>query len=96
MKKFDTNMDGKIDLQEWQNVRDEAYKHIMEKHSEQKTLPPVNMVNDTHDRRRPFILSAVAQDNLTRRLHIYSVLSISLFLICGSFSTWIIIQRLAS
>ncbi len=96
MKKFDKNDDGEIDLQEWQNVREEAYKHIMERHNEQKTLPPIHILNKTNDNRRPFILSAIAQDDLTRRLHIYSVLSICLFLICGSFSTWIISLRMAS
>jgi E3 ubiquitin ligase len=96
MKKFDNNADGEIDLQEWQKVRDEAYKQVMEKHSEQKTLPPVHIMNKTNDKRRPFILSALPQDDLIRRLHIYSILSISLFLICGSFSTWLISLRLAS
>lgn len=38
MKKFDKNNDGEICLQEWQGVRDEAYKHVMEKHSEQKNI----------------------------------------------------------
>ena len=96
MKKFDKNGDGEIDLQEWQNVREEAYKQVMAEHSEQKTLPPVQIMNKTNDKRRPFILSAIPQDDLTRRLHIYSVLSLSLFLICGSLSTWLISSRLAS
>jgi len=95
LKRFDTNNDGEIDLNEWQNVRDEALKHVMEKHSEEKTLPPVHMMNKTNDRRRPFILSALAQDDLTRRLHIYSVLSISAFIICGILSTLLISARLA-
>ncbi len=96
MKKFDTNGDGEIDLNEWQRVRDEAYNHVMEKHSEQKTMPPVHLMNKTNDRRRPFILSALPQDDLTRRLHIYSVISITTFIICGSLSTLLISFRLAS
>jgi E3 ubiquitin ligase/EF hand domain-containing protein len=96
MKKFDTNGDGEIDLNEWQKVREEAYKHIMEKHSEQKTLPPVHLMSKTNDKRRPFILSAIAQDDLTRRLHIYSILSITAFIICGSLSALLISVRLAT
>lgn len=96
MKRFDTNDDGEIDLDEWQRVRDEAYKHVMEKHSEQKTMPPVHLMNKTNDRRRPFILSAVAEDDLVRRLHIYSVLAITAFLICGTLSTLLISVRLAA
>ncbi len=96
MKKFDTNGDGEIDLKEWQNVRDEAYKEVMKKHSKQKTLPPVHLMNRTNDKRRPFILSALAQDDLTRRLHIYAILSITTFVICGSLSALFITVRLAS
>jgi hypothetical protein len=96
MKRFDTNNDGEIDLNEWQRVRDEALKHVMEKHSEQKTMPPVHMMNKTNDKRRPFILSAVPEDDLTRRLHIYSVIAITTFVICGSLSTLLISARLAS
>ena len=95
MKRFDTNKDGEIDLNEWQRVREEAYKEVMKKHSEQKTLPPVHLMNKTNDRRRPFILSALAQDDLTRKLHIYSVLSISTFILCGILSTLLISARLA-
>lgn len=94
MKKFDKNKDGEIDLQEWQSVRDEAYKQIIEKHSEQKTLPPVHLMSKTSDRRRPFILSALPQDDLTRRLHLYSTLSIAVFLVCGSIATWLISLRI--
>jgi len=96
MKKFDTNGDGEIDLNEWQRVRDEAYMHVMEKHNEQKTAPPIHMMNKTNDKRRPFILSAMPQDDLTRRLHIYSILSITAFIICGSLSALLISARLAA
>jgi hypothetical protein len=91
-----TKGDGELDLNEWQRVRDEAYKHVMEKHSEQKTAPPVHLMNKTNDRRRPFILSALAQDDLVRHLHLYSVLSITAFIVCGSLSTLLISLRLAS
>tara|TARA_R110000782_G_scaffold49668_12_gene108066 strand:+ start:153 stop:1112 length:960 start_codon:yes stop_codon:yes gene_type:complete len=96
MKKFDADNNGAIDLQEWQNVRQAAYDHIVEMHGEQKALPPVNIMNKTNDSRRPFILSAIEENNLVYRLHIYSVLSLSLFILCGSFSTWLISIRLAS
>ena len=96
LKKFDLNKDGEIDLDEWQKVRDEAYKHVMEKHKEDKTLPPVHLMNRTNDRRRPYILSALPQDDLVRTLHIYSTLSIGAFLICGSLATWMISLRLAT
>lgn len=96
MKTFDTNGDGEIDLNEWQRVRDEAFKQVMKKHSHDKTLPPVHLMNKTNDKRRPFILSALEEDDLTRRLHLYSILAITAFIICGSLSTLLISARLAS
>ncbi len=96
MKQFDTDKDGELDLQEWQKVREAAYKKVMEKHDEQKLLPPVHLMGKTNDRRRPYILSALAQDDLTKKLHIYSLLSIGVFLIAGSLVTWMISIRLAS
>ncbi len=96
MKKFDINNDGEIDLEEWQQVREEAFKKVLEKHGEQKNLPPINIMNKTNDKRRPFILSAIEQDDLTQQLHIYSVLSLTLFIICGSLSTLLISIRLAA
>lgn len=95
LQTFDNDNDGEINLQEWQRVRDEAYKQVIAKHSEQKTLPPVNIMSKTNDRRRPFILSAIEENDLVHRLHIYSVLSLSLFILCGSISTWLISLRLA-
>jgi len=96
MKKFDSNGDGEIDINEWQRVREAAYIQIMEKHSEQKTLPPVHLMSRTNDKRRPYILSALAEDDLTRRLHIYSTTSIITFVIFGSLSALLIGTRLAS
>jgi hypothetical protein len=96
IKKFDADNNGAIDLQEWQKVRQAAYDHVVEMHGKQKSLPPVNIMTKTNDSRRPYILSAVEENDLIRRLHIYSVLLLSLFILCGSISTWLISMRLAA
>ncbi len=96
LKRFDLNKDGEIDMDEWQKVRDEAYKHVVAKHHEQKNLPPVNIMSRTRDKRRPFILSALSQDELTRKFHLYTVLSISAFVCFGVFATLVISLRLAT
>ena len=96
LERFDLNKDGEIDMEEWQKLRDEAYKHILEKHKEQQAMPPVHMMNRTRDKRRPYILSAVPQDELTSRLHTYALLAFITFAIFGVLSTWTISLRLAS
>ncbi|MEM7027222.1 MAG: GIDE domain-containing protein [Pseudomonadota bacterium] len=96
LKKFDANNDGEIDMEEWEKVRDVALKQVLSNHQEQKNMPPVHLLSRTHDRRRPFMLSAVPQENLTRKLHWYATFFFSLFVLSGVLSTWIISVRLAT
>ncbi len=49
LKKFDTNKDGKIDMQEWEAVRTQALKEVMAKHHERKVETPVNLLARTRD-----------------------------------------------
>ena len=68
MKKFDAdNNDGAIDLEEWQQVREAAYRTRRWKSTANKKADhPVNIMTKTNDRRRPYILSAVEEDDLTQ------------------------------
>lgn len=95
LKKFDTNKDGQIDMDEWQAVRAAALKEVMSKHNERKVETPVNMLSRTRDSRRPFLLSALPQHSLIKRYQLYSAASIILFFTSGIFATWIITLRLA-
>ncbi len=96
LKKFDGNGDGEISMEEWQQVRDAAYKEVQENHRQQKTLPPVHLMSRTRDKRRPFILSAVPEEELTSKFHWYSLFCFSAFVAAGSSSAWLIVLRLAS
>lgn len=94
LEKFDYNRDGDIDVREWEAVRQQALREVMARHAERKTVEPMNLMTATHDRRRPYILSAVPQDHLVRRFHHYSIGLILLFFAAGTASTWIIGLRL--
>lgn len=94
LEKFDRNRDGEIDVQEWEAVRQQAYREVMVRHAERKTAEPMNLMTATHDRRRPYILSAVPQDDLVRRFHHYSAVLILLFFATGATATWLIGLRL--
>jgi len=95
MKRFDSNKDGEIDMQEWQTVRAAALQEVMANHGERKAEVPVNMMARTRDKRRPFLLSALPQHSLIRRYQFYSVALIFLFFISGAFISWLISLRLA-
>lgn len=73
LKKFDENKDGEIDLKEWEKIREAAYQEVLKKQDHQQTLPPVNLMSKTQDKRRPYLLSALDQSALTKRLHYYAV-----------------------
>ncbi|NNE37985.1 MAG: hypothetical protein HKN08_06740, partial [Gammaproteobacteria bacterium] len=94
LKNFDANQDGQIDMHEWEKVRQSALAKVMDNHQEMKSIPPVNMLSCTHDRRRPYILSSVSQEGLIKRYRFFSYGLVCLFFICGTFVTWIINLRL--
>ena len=93
LKKFDPNKDGRIDMHEWERVRKAALEEVIMRHDEFKATPPVNLLGDTNDIRRPYILSATPQDNLINSYKYYTCGLISLFFISGSFVTWILNLR---
>jgi hypothetical protein len=93
LKKFDHNKDGQIDMHEWELVRKTAFDEVMKQHQEFKSTPPVNLLGRTHDSRRPYILSAVPQDNLIKRYKLLSFSLIGLFFLAGIFATWMINLR---
>lgn len=95
LKIFDVNRDGQLDMQEWQAVRDAAFKHITAHHAERKIATPVHMLSKTCDKRRPYILSAIPQASLIKRYYFYSIGLIVLFFVAGIFASWMISLRMA-
>ena len=90
LTRFDTNKDGQIDMKEWQAVREEAYKQIMLKHKELKTQPALNIMGQTMDTRRPFLLSMLPQSKLVKRIHYHATAWIIVFFAAGIAATWLI------
>jgi len=83
-------------MEEWQKVREAAYKAIMEQHADRKTAMPSNIMARTGDMRRPYLLSALPQKRLVRRYNLYAAGLIILFFLAGSAATWLIGLRMAS
>ena len=94
LAKFDTNKDGQIDMEEWQAVRDAAFREVRARHRENAAAPPAHVMSKTLDRRRPYILSAIPQESLIRRFQLYTIGLILLFFVSGVLSTWMISVRL--
>ncbi len=95
-KRFDTNKDGKLSMQEWQKVREAAYQDVTKTHGARKKMAPINLMSKTNDSRQSFILSSIEQNTLTRKLHLHSMLWFALFWIGGIAAFYLISLRLAS
>ena len=83
LEKFDTNGDGEIDLDEWQQVRKSAEKAAMEAaQSEQaEALEGINMMyKPPKNKRNPFIIATEDPKKLVNRFRFYSALSTTAFL----------------
>ena len=95
LKKYDVNQDDQIDMNEWQQVRDDALKQVLANHTDQKTAPTIHLMSKTCDKRRPYLLSAVPQSDLVRKFSLYSGALMTTFFITGILATFLIKARLA-
>lgn len=92
--RFDANKDGEICIQEWQAVRAQAWDRVTKQQAQIQTRKPVHTLTDTHDRQRPYLLSALPQFDLVRRLHWYVVGFFTLALVTGALASYLITTRL--
>ena len=67
LERFDTNRDGAIDVREWEAVRTAATEEVVAR-SPGTQAPAVDVLRATGDANRPFVLAAMFQEDLVRRL----------------------------
>lgn len=95
LQQYDTNSDGEIGIEEWEAVRASAWKEVQRHHAELKQAQPVHMLAATHDRRRPFLLSAVPQFDLVGRYQFFMLCLFSGALLTAAAASWLATTRLA-
>ena len=94
LKKFDANKNNKIDMDEWNKVRKAALDQVKSRYAEMAAMPPVNMMNNTRDLRRPYLLSAFPEYKLVKKYATNAGLCITVFFFAGILATWLISIRL--
>lgn len=92
LARFDTNHDGEIDLAEWSEARRMARAEVLESERQRIVHPGVNVIGKPPDH-RPFVLSAISQDELVRRFRRRAGLCLTGFFVFGAiaaflFSAW--------
>jgi len=65
--RFDTDGDGKIDQQEWQQARSLAHKEALEQQRQLDEMPTMHLICDPQTPGQPFILSTHDEKKLIRR-----------------------------
>ena len=92
---FDSNHDGQIDQQEWDAVRQEARRLVLERERDNLKRPPVDVLGRPPDGRE-FILSTLPQKKLETRLRAYALVCLLCFLGAGALGTYMVGARLST
>ncbi len=79
LQRFDANGDGEIDQHEWEAARRSARAAVQREHVELAVHSDVHILSRPPDR-RPYILSTVSQEQLTRRWRLQGLLFLAVSL----------------
>ncbi len=93
--RFDLNHDGQIDEKEWMLARAQARREVMKARQEQMETftDGINLLGPTHDRARPFILSAFPQRQLVQRYRWAAALYGAGLFVFGAVGIWMFHAR---
>lgn len=78
-RRFDTNADGEIDLQEWQGAVRAAERQVDARHREMRLEPGINLMRSPADG-RPFLLSNRDPEDLQQRYKWWAWCHLAVFL----------------
>lgn len=94
LDQFDHNGDGKLDMQEWQQVQQAAYRAALEEQKKNATLPQQHSLSKPDDSGLPFIIGTKEQASLVRKFQWQAAAYAGGFLAAGALTTWLINARL--
>ena len=75
LREFDANRDGQIDVQEWAAVRARVEREAQAERGGIGDPPPVDVIGQTRDRRRPFVISVGGEERVLTN-HTYAALAL--------------------
>ncbi len=91
MQSFDRDGDGRIDLDEWEQAREEAGRLAEHAEARVSAEPPLSRIGRTGDPRHPFVVSTEDEQALTTRLRLQAFGGTALALLLGialAFALW--------
>ena len=90
LRRFDSNRDGAIDLQEWEAVRLAAEAQIQALHLVRATEPPTHQLSKPGEQ-RPYLISNLSHQPLSQRYRWWAWVHLVVFLAgCGGLAYWML------
>jgi len=93
LARFDSNEDGEIDMQEWDEVRSAAAQEVDRKRADVAVAPPIDVLGRTRGSRNPFIIAALTEAEMLARFHWSAVGLSALGSVASVVALWMIAVR---
>lgn len=96
IKRFDANGDGRIDVEEWEQVRAAAEQTVAQRRFALKPQDSVHLLTQPTDDAHPYLISTRGKDELLQRFRRRSWAGIALFVLSGAACVWLTTAKLAA
>jgi hypothetical protein len=93
LRRFDTNGDGRIDANEWQNARQMAHCAVLEDRAGRSARPAINIVRASEHDGQPFLISARPQWLLSDRYRRHALLALIGSVSAAGLLAWMVVVR---
>ncbi len=94
LQRFDVNRDGEIDLREWQLVRRQAERTVLQRRMRRPAPGAVDVLQRPPRRHLPFVLATFPQARLAGRYRWWGWGGLSVFVLLAGLIAWCLQQRL--
>jgi hypothetical protein len=92
--RYDSDYDGKVSPQEWEQARIDAQRQIKQKNGHREKMEELSVLKSSSQKDQAFILSTEPEENLIKRYKQKALLSLIGFLASGSLAVWALNVRL--
>lgn len=93
LDQYDSDRDGEISPQEWQQARQDATLHVKRDIGQRAKMKQLSIMRSSPHKSQPYILSTVPEDKLVSRYQNYALGALVGFIVLGAMVVWSINQR---
>lgn len=93
LHRYDTDNDGEINQQEWQQAREDATIAVKRQIGQRAKVKQLSMMRSSPHKSQPYILSTIPEQKLIARYQRHALAAMTGFLVLGTIIIWAINQR---